>query len=168
MTTANFIDVSLHASAFPATYVPPGSLQNLGVTLGGTLTSTTYTTASTMTAGPASGDTGVILLGKTVQGPDADVISGVFTGAGNVTYIPVGFFPTKIEVIDWSNDIVWEWMFGAPSTDSMKITTATAVDTGTAITVTADKAGGNGNVTYITLSSTLAASAAVLSFRIEQ
>lgn len=170
MTTVNFLDVSLHTSTFPSTYVPNGLLQSLGVTTGGTVASGSYTTASTMTSGPGNGDTGVILPCSAVQGPDADVISGVFTGAGNVVYIPVGFFPTYIKIGDWSNYIVWEWMYGAPSTFTFKDAAGADVvhDTTTAISVVADSAGGNGNVCYIKLTAGLAASSAVLSFRIEQ
>lgn len=166
MTAIVIIDAALHVSSVPATYVAPGLLQAFGVS--GTQGSTTGTLSATAPISAFSGDTYTITPGNIVQGPDADVIAGHFSGAGSAVVIPVGFAPTMIKIIDWTNDIVWEWMPGAPAAaDSMKITTATAVDTGSAILVTADAAGGAGDVNYITLSATLAAASAALSFRIE-
>ena len=170
MTTTNFIDPSLHIATFPATYVPPGLLANLGVSAGGTVATSSYTTASTMTSGPYSGNTGVVIPGNVIQGPDADHISGNFTGAGNIVVIPVGFFPSNIEIIDWTGVIKWQWMAGAPATDTLKVVTAgtETADTTTGISVVADKAGGSGDVCYVVLTAALAVSTHVISFRVEQ
>lgn len=170
MTAINIIDASLHVSAFPATYVAPGLLQALGVSATpGSTSGTLSANAPVGSYGPA-GDTYTLLIGNILQGPDADVIAGNFTGAGNLVVIPVGFAPSNIEVINWTGVIKWQWMAGAPSTDTLKTVTGgtTTADTTSAITVVTDAAGGGGDVCYIVLSAALAVSTDVISFRIEQ
>lgn len=179
-TTYDFIDVSFHNATFPATYQPPGLLLALGLQIGGANAGSSYTTASMISGpfAPSSGNTsvGVVLPGLIAQGPGADVIAGTFPAAGNVTVIPVGFFPTKIEIIDWTGVVKWEWLYGAPAatapaSDILKTVTGgteTVDSSDNAITIVADAAGGNGDVCYILLAAAVAVSGHTLSFRIEQ
>lgn len=151
--TTNYIDTSLHASSFPATYIVPGFLANLGVSI---------------TTTPAAAG---LLIGNCVQSDDSDVIAGYFTAAGNATILPVGFAPSRVTITDWTGGFEWVWMLGAPATDTVKKTFSgptITVDTTSAIVITADAAGGVGNSDYITLSSGLCANNHVLSFRIEE
>ena len=162
MAQANYyIDPALHASAVPSTYVPPGNLVAVSLAV----------------ADPAAGLTSAnnaayILVGNTVLDNDSDVLSGYFT-MGTATYkvvIPVGFAPTKVTVVDWTNFVRYEWFLGAPSTKSIKgsaSSTYNSVDSGTAITVTADNSGGLGDVCYVTLAASLFTASDVVSFRIE-
>lgn len=168
MTANLIVDVSLHNASVPSTYIAPGLLQALGVSA--TQGSTTGTFAAGAQIPAFSGNTYTLTPGNIVQGPDADVIAGFLTGTGAAVIIPIGFFPTKVEVINWTGVIKWEWMYGAPATDSLKVVTAgtETSDTGSAVLVTADTAGGNGDVCYVVISATLAVNAQVLSFRIEQ
>lgn len=145
--TTKYIDPAFHGASFPASYVPPGNLQALGCTA-----------------------TSQMLIGNVVSKPGADVLSGYFTSDGSTMVIPVGFAATKIKIINWTDGLQWEWMYGAPATDSIKITDATpaiATDTNSQIVITADAAGGNGDVASVTLGATLCGSAKVLSYRIE-
>lgn len=166
MTAILIIDCSLHTSSVPATYIAPGALQLLGVAA--TQGSTTGT-IPTNAALAFSADTYTITPGNIIMGNDSDVIAGSFTGTGAAVVIPVGFYPSHIQVVNWTGVIKWEWMAGAPATDTMKTVTAgtETSDTTSAITVTSDGAGGNGNVCYVTLSAALAVNAQVISFRIE-
>lgn len=167
MTAMLIIDVALHTATVPATYVAPGLLQAFGV--GATQGSTTGTLNSTSLITTYGGDTYTVTPGNIVQGPDADVIAGSFAGTGALVVIPVGFSPSKVEVIDWTGVIKWEWMIGAPATDTLKVVTAgtETTDATSAIVVTPDAAGGAGDVCFVTLSAALAVSAHNLSFRIE-
>jgi len=127
--------------------------------------STTGTLGSTGNIDTWSGDTFTITPGNCIQDLEDDELSGYITGAGAAIIIPVGFQPTKVEVIDWTGVVKWEWMRGAPSTDALKVVTAgtETADTGSAITVTTDLAGN----CVVALSATLAVSTHVMSFRIE-
>ena len=104
------------------------------------------------------------LIGNPVINRTGDEISGYFTGTGDAVSIPVGFAPNAIEVIDETNVVLWKWRRGLTAGNTVKQVTAgtTTVDTGSAIVVSADLAG---NAT-VTLSATLAASAANLVYRI--
>jgi hypothetical protein len=92
-------------------------------------------------------------------------VSGYFTGAGNVTNIPLGTLPTYVGIFDITNNISWEWFRGMPATDVFKTVAAgtRTVDTTSAIVVTTDNAG---NAT-VALTAALAASSAVLCYSIE-
>lgn len=166
MTAMIIIDPALHVSAVPATYVAPANLQNFGVA------ATPGSTTGTLAGGNIStytGDTYTVTPANCVLNSTADILSGYFTGTGALAVIPVGFVPTRVKAINWTDGITYEWAFGAPATDTIKNTTSAdnAVDTGTAILVTADASGGNGSVTFVTLSATLCVNAKVISFRIE-
>ena len=156
--TTNYIDVAFHGATFPATYFPPAALRVLGITV-----------------------TTNMLVGNILADLDDDEISGYFTGAGNATVIPIGFLPTKIEVINWTDGVKWQWAYGAPATNTLKTITNAAtvvgagggtvpadelIDANSQIVVTASD-GTPGNQASITLGSTLAANGKVLSFRIE-
>ena len=143
--TTNYIDIAFHAAAFPATYTVPGALQALGVT--------------TKTD---------LLVGNILADLEDDDISGYVTSAGNAIVIPIGFNPVRVKVINWTDGIAWEWMWGAPATDSAKFTTAAdlAVDGNSQIVVTTYN-GTPGSVASVTLGATLAGTSKVLSFRIE-
>ena len=173
MTTINVIDASLHAAAFPTTWTPPGPLQALGITLANITSQSTSAVSGSVPSsfgGPLAGNSFTVIPGNISQDVDSDMLAGYFTAAGNAVIIPVGLYPTNIEVMDWTGTIKWQWMYGAPATDALKLTgTPTdAVDTTSAIVITADAAGGLGNVTYITLSAGLAVSAHTISFRVEE
>ena len=156
-----YIDPALHVSALPATYVPPGQLVAISSAVADPAGGVTASNASTY-----------ILVGNTIQDNDADILAGYFT-MGTATFkvvIPVGFAPSRIKVTDWTTFVEYEWFVGAPATNTIKRTassTYNAVDTGSAITVTADPAGGLGNVCYVTLKASLFSAADVVSFRIE-
>jgi len=92
-------------------------------------------------------------------------ISGYFTGAGNVTNIPVGFQPKHIQIVDETDVIVWEWFRGMAATHVLKTVTVgtLTVDATSAITVNTDLAG---NCT-ISLSAALAASGSNLIYKID-
>lgn len=169
MTANLIVDVSLHNASVPATYVAPGILQAFGVAATQGSTTGTFTATPTTLIPTFVGNTYTVTPAGIVQGPDADIIAGFLTGTGAAIIIPVGFFPTKVEVINWTGVVKWEWMYGAPATDSLKVVTAgtETTDTGSAIVVTPDAAGGNGDVCYVVISATLAVNAQVLSFRIE-
>ena len=156
--TTNYIDVAFHGSTFPATYVPPAALRVLGITV-----------------------TTNMLAASVLADLDDDEISGYFTAAGNAVVIPIGFNPTKIEVINWTDGIKWQWAYGAPATNTLKTITNAAtvvsagggtvpadelIDTNSQIVVTTAD-GTPGNLASVTLGATLAANSKVIGFRIE-
>lgn len=166
MTAMIIIDPTLHGSTIPSTYVAPGNLQNFGVA------ATPGSSTGTLAGGNIStytGDTYTVVAANAVLDNDSDVLSGYFTGTGALAVIPVGFVPTRITLTNWTDTKKYEWERGAPSTDSWYTVTGAdpTVDTGTAILVTADAAGGAGDVCFVTLSAAACVSAKVLSFRIE-
>lgn len=74
-------------------------------------------------------------------------VSVFFTSTGNVTDVLIGFRPKKIEIINDTDSIKWEWMRGMAATHSVKTTFSgptVAMDTTTAISVT-EAATGSGN-----------------------
>lgn len=83
-------------------------------------------------------------------------VSIFFTSTGNATQVNLGFRPKKVEIINDTDSIKWEWMRGLAATHSVKTTFSgptVAMDTGTAISVT-EAAVGSGNWN-VTLSATL-------------
>lgn len=82
-----------------------------------------------------------------------------FTGNGNTIQINCGFIARKVKVVNTTDSITWEWQYGMPAADSVKIvlggSLAGTLDTGGAITIN-DELAGNG---YVTLSATCAPSA---------
>ena len=63
--------------------------------------------------------------------------SGSFTGAGNAVDIQVGFTPRYVKIVNWTDNITWEWLDGAPSTNALKSIAAgtNTVDATSGITV---------------------------------
>ena len=156
--TTNYIDIAFHGATLPATYIIPGALRAAGCT-----------------------DTATLLGGNIVADLEDDDISGYFTAAGNVVSIPVGFNPVRVQVINWTDGIKAEWMWGAPATDTLKtlVNAATVVgagggtvpaddvlDTNSLIVVTPTN-GVPGSVASVTFAAALAVNTKVLSFRIE-
>jgi hypothetical protein len=167
MTAMVLIDPAIHGTSFPATYVPPGYLQAFGVpaTQGGT----TGTLGSNGLVSTYGGDTFTIVAASCWQDND-NVLTGNFSATGAVVVIPVGFAPKKISVWNDTDGILWTWMAGMAATHTMKLNStgpAFTNDTGSAIVVFPDAAGGSGDVDYVQLSATLAANAKALCFRIE-
>lgn len=167
MAAMTFIDPAIHGSSYPSTYIAPANLQWFGVS------STQGSTTGTLPANPPSGVYGsntYTLLGASCSlHGSAGVLSGYFTARGEITVIPCGFAPTKVEIWNDTDGIMWTWMLGMASTHAYKENTtgpALTVDTGSAIVVNADAAGGLGDVDYVALSATLAGSSKLLSFRI--
>lgn len=108
------------------------------------------------------------VVGNTVQsGPSEEDVFGHFTSTGNATQINVGFKPMKIKVVNTTDAITWEWTYGMPAADAVKIvlggSLAGTLDTGGAFTI-AD--GGSGNFT-VTLSATVCGTSKNICFEIE-
>ena len=105
------------------------------------------------------------LIGNPFESNGPTRVSGYFTGSGNAVSIPSGFQPNHIRIADETNVIIWEWFRGQAATHTWKQVTngTTTVDTGSAIVVSASK---DGNCT-VTLSATLAASSANISYSFE-
>lgn len=79
------------------------------------------------------------LIGNPKYNADADILTGNFTSDGNAVSIDIGFEARHIEIVNTTDTIKWEWMAGFPATDTLKVTSsASAVDTGSAIVVTTD------------------------------
>lgn len=165
MTAVVIVDPTLNGSAVNSNYTTPGSLLNLGVPVGQAPGSTTGTLGSTGGVTTYSGDTYTIVAANAIYDPTSNVAAGFLTATGALIILPIGFQPTKVEVIDWTGVIKWEWMLGAPATDTLKVVTAgtETADTTSGITVTTDKAGN----CIVALTAALAVSTHVLSFRIE-
>jgi hypothetical protein len=105
------------------------------------------------------------LIGNTVQsGGEACDVYGFFTSStGNAVQINVGFKPCLVEIVDVTGVLTWRWQWGMPATNSIKTaTSATTIDTGSAITVAVD-VGGNG---IVTLSTTLCGNAKVICYHV--
>ena len=179
MTTINtlFVDPAFHGSTFPTTYVVPGVLQALGCT--GAAPGTTTGTASAASPWYVAADTNTwtLVAANCVSfgGGMDDGIAGYLTvpTLTNITnlIIPVGFSPSHVHVIDWTNYVEYEYFLGAPATDTIKrfaSSTYNAVDTNTIIAFTADAAGGVGNTGYLTIKTSIFTAADVASFRISQ
>src|SRR5208282_6378828 len=100
MTTINtlFVDVTMHQTSFPATYVVPGVLQALGCT--GAAAGTTTGTASAASPWYVAADTNnwTLVVGNTVSALDGDITGWItvptLTNVTNLV-IPTGFAPTK-------------------------------------------------------------------------
>lgn len=97
--------------------------------------------------------------------PGTTRISGYFTGAGNVTQIPIGFQPTSISIIDVTNNIQWDWYRGLPATNTIKTVAGgtRTVDATSAIVVTTDLSGNP----VVSIAAATAANAATLIYKID-
>lgn len=92
---------------------------------------------------------GTIAASARTYGDNArQVTSGFFTSNGNATQINCGFRPLKIRLLNVTDTILWDWMYGMGATQSLKTVTAgtVTIDTTSTFTVTGQNAG-NFNVT---------------------
>lgn len=111
------------------------------------------------------------VVGNTIQsGGDETDVHGYFTSTGNATQINIGFRPMRIKVVNTTDNIQWEWLYGFPATNSQKTVAAGTVtqDTGSAIVPT-DQAGlTNIEGNWIaTLSATLCGTSKNIVFHVE-
>ena len=104
---------------------------------------------------------------------DSDVY-GYFTSNGNATQINVGFTAREVRIVNWTDGIEWEWIFGGPAANAIKNTFGTgfSIDTTSQITISPKEdqllggnvvSGGNANVT---LGATLCGTGKLISFEI--
>lgn len=171
----SIVDPTIHGTSFPATYVAPGSLQFLGV--GSTVGSTSGSlpASSPLYVAADTGNTYTLIAANCRQfgaGGD-DGIAGGFTQAGTAVdvFVPVGFYPTKIEInvgLTTTEVGFYQWMHGMGSYEiSQLIAADTAELTSGAIAVFADLDGGDGNVCYVKFPAALVVASQVCTFRIE-
>lgn len=65
--------------------------------------------------------------------------SGAFTSDGNDTVITLGFVPKWVKVVNSTDAIVWEKIYGMAAANSVKIIDTTmSIDTGSAIVIGTD------------------------------
>lgn len=85
------------------------------------------------------------------------------TSGGNAIQILCGFPPRRVRVVNTTDGITWEWVYGMPAANSLKTVISGPTitqDTGSAITVAGDGVPvQNSNIGSVTLSATLAGSA---------
>lgn len=77
-----------------------------------------------------------------------------YTSNGNVTVLLLGFTPREVKVINTTDGLIWEWSYGMPAADSVKLTLGTVaavMDTSSQITISSDPAGNS----TVTLGATL-------------
>ena len=169
----DYIDPAFHGSSFPATYVAPGNLQALGVaaTQGAPAAAASLPATSPQYV---AGDTNTYTLraasARQSSGGDLTLSVAAATASLNFAVIPVGFFPSKIEVL-YNNAVLYQWFAG--STDIFILTvsgnTVTVAANGTGyVQVTADAAGGDGSVCYITLGATILSSTGAYTVRVSK
>ena len=172
MTGISFVDTTIHGTTFPATYVAPGILQYMGVST--TPGSTSGTLSGNQQSGIGGTDTYTLIAANCVPvgQESSDGIAGAFTAASTAVdiYIPIGFYPTKIEVnvgLTTSEVGFYQWMhgMGAYNIDSL-VAADEAEFTTNAITVIADSAGYKGNVCIVKIPLALAVASQVCTFRI--
>ncbi len=174
MTAYAIVDPAIHKTSFPATYVAPGNLQAMGVsaTQGSTTGSVNQSAAAPISA--SGSDTYTLIAADCRQiGPGgAGGIAGGFTQAGSAVavFIPVGFYPTKIELnvgLTTTEVGFYQWMHGmGVYTISSLVAADEAEYTTNGIVVVADAAGGDGNVCYVKFPAALVVASQVCSFRI--
>lgn len=162
MTAIVIVDASLHTSTVPSTYVAPGILQFMGVSA--TQGSTTGTLPASPLSGLYGGDTYTIVSGNIVPLPVGG-IAGNYTSTGVAAVIPVGFAPTYVMAYDETAGVKYEWHQGMSAGYAIVTTlgaagAASVVHTGSLFTITADPAGGSGDVNIVTLSATVNGAAA--------
>ena len=173
MTAFAIIDPALNGTSVPATYVAPGNLQNLGVgaTVGSTSGSINANAAAAIGVGT---DTYTVLAAncRPVGAGGASGIAGSFTQAGSAVavFIPVGLYPTKIELnvgLTTTEVGFYQWMHGMGAYEISSLVGADEAElTTNAIVVVADSAGGDGNVCYVKFPAALVVASQVCSFRI--
>jgi hypothetical protein len=95
-------------------------------------------------------------------------VSGYFTSAGNAVQVNVGFRPLHIRVVNVTDVIIWEWFYGFPATNALKVVTAgtITVDTGSAIVPSESSQNQSGNW-IVTLSAAAVGTSKLITFIIE-
>ena len=172
MTGISFVDTTIHGTTFPATYVAPGILQYMGAS------ATPGTTSGTLSGNQLSGiggtDTYTLIAADCLPiGAESNGgIAGGFTAAASAVdiYIPVGFYPTKIELnvgLTTTEVGFYQWMhgMGVYNIDSL-VAADEAEFTTNAITVIADSAGYKGSVCIVKIPLALAVANQICTFRI--
>lgn len=106
------------------------------------------------------------LIGNPIQsGGVVEMTQGFFTSNGNATQINVGFQALEVEVVNTTDGLCWEWQYGMPIANSIKITLGTVAavqDTSSQITVATDKNG----VGTVTLGATLCGTSKNISYKV--
>ena len=111
------------------------------------------------------------LIGNPRQPASVDSeVWGYFTSNGNATQINLGFTPRKVRVINSTDGIIWEWLYGMPAANSIKTTLggsfAGVVDTTSQITVSGDTPGTGGNC-QVLLGVTMNGTGKLISYEVE-
>lgn len=174
MTAFAIVDPAIHGTSFPSTYVAPGNLQNMGVsaTVGSTSGSVSQSAAAPISTSGSDTYTLIAANCRQVGGEGNDGIAGGFTQAGSAVavFIPVGFYPTKIELnvgLTTTEVGFYQWMHGMGAYEISSLVAADEAELTTgAIAVFADSAGGDGNVCYVKFPAALVVASQVCTFRI--
>lgn len=157
-------------TSIPATYVASAALQALGVaaTQGGPAAASSLPATSPLYV---AGDTNTYTLRLGNARWDHNSMSftvAAATSSLNFAVIPLGFIPTKVEVM-YNNAVKYEWNLGQADTIVYTLTgpTIAAAANGSGyIQVVADAAGGDGNVGYLQIGSTIITGTATYSIRV--
>ena len=112
------------------------------------------------------------LIGNTIQsGGDETDVHGYFTSNGNTVQINLGFQPMRVHIVNITDGIQWDWMYGFPATDTIKTTDATpAFATDTTSQIVATDQSGSTNIDgnwILTLGTTLCGTSKVICFHVE-
>ena len=174
----SIVDPAIHGTSFPATYVAPGNLQNLGVgaTVGSTSGTLSATAAASLVVAADTGNTYTLIAAncRNIGGGGNDGIAGGFTQAGSAVdvFVPVGFYPTKVELnvgLTTTEVGFYQWMHGMGAYEISSLVAADEAELTTgAIAIFADSAGGDGNVCYVKFPAALVVASQVCTFRILQ
>jgi hypothetical protein len=172
----SIVDPTIHGTSFPATYVAPGNLQNLGVgsTAGSTSGTLNANAPATLSIAADTGNTYTLIAAncRFVGGGDTVGIAGAFTQAGTAVdvFVPIGFYPTKVELnvaLSTTEVGFYQWMHGMGADMIASLVGADEASTATAaITVVADSDGGDGNVCYVKFPAALVVASQLCCFRI--
>ena len=173
MTGISFVDCALHGTTIPSTYVAPGPLQWMGVAA--TVGSSSGTLSGNQQSGLGGTDTYTVIAAncRQVGGEGNDGIAGGFTAAGAAVdvYIPVGFYPTKIELnvgLTTTEVGFYQWMHGMGAYEISSLVGADEAEltSGAISVIVADNSGGDGAVCIIKFPLALVVASQVCTFRI--
>lgn len=172
----SIVDPTIHGTTFPATYVAPGALQNLGVgsTVGSTSGTLNANAPSSLFVAADTGNTYTLIAAncRSIGSGGGGGICGSFTQAASAVdvFVPVGFYPTKIELnigLTTTEVGFYQWMHGMGAYDISSLVAADEAEfTSNAIVVVADAAGGDGSVCLVKFPAGLVVANQVCSFRI--
>lgn len=171
----SIVDPSIHGTAFPATYIAPGALQDLGVsaTQGSTSGTLNATAPHSLSLAAFTGNTYTLIAAncRQIGNGGEEGVAGSFTQAATAVdvFVPLGFYPTKIELnvgLTTTEVGFYQWMHGMGAYDISALVAADEAEfTSNAIAVYTDSAGGDGNVCYVKLPSGLVVANQVCTFR---